>query len=409
MPNSHIENSEIVLGLLMEGRQSRQGYSPEYFDRAYSKVAKDVIDGKPLEELIPLHGSSTIQTCLHAAHSVNGLGEEADWRTILKDSLTYRLAAEKLKKLQKNLENGLPVEPDAVRDAFSSILYSEKVKSVRADELLEQEYSPFIESGSQAIDGHVMGIPNVGTFILGAKTFTGKTTVAIMLAKNFLLRHPEKEVMFITLEDMAQGWMDRAKTLLGNMPKEFWRRFIILEFAKGAEDIIAEAERYPNVGLILLDYIDYLVEDESFEKYASMYRKMAMAAKTLAVSHGNSMPIGILAQFNRQYKGGVPQPHHLYYTGEAGAWMVCMLYNPNNDWFSDDGENGKNRKSEAPKYHLPAVPGKGYLVFWKVKGGFRLKGADEFPGAVSVNWTPKYGFDLDDEGQWFSLAKETRA
>lgn len=89
--------------------------------------------------------------------------------------------------------------------------------------------------------------------------------------------------------------------------------------------------------------------------------------------------------------------------------MVCMLYNPNNDWFSDDGENGKNRKSEAPKYHLPAVPGKGYLVFWKVKGGFRLKGADEFPGAVSVNWTPKYGFDLDDEGQWFSLAKETRA
>ena len=411
MPNSHIENSEIVLGLILEGRQPRHGFVPEQFDRAYIKFASDVINGKPLEDLVSIHSSSTVNSCIHAAHSVNGLGELADWRSIIQEGHNNQIASVKLKKLQKNLEQGVPANPDDVRDAFSSLLYSEKTKAVRAGELMEHDYNPFLRSGSEAIDEHVMGVPNVGTFILGAKTFTGKTTVAIMLAKNFLIAHPEKEVLFITLEDMADGWMDRAKILLGNMSKDFWNRFIILEFARGVEDIIGEVERFPNVGMVILDYIDYLVPEESFEKYAAMYRKLAMAAKELSVSHGSSMPIVILAQFNRQYKGGVPQPHHLYYTGEAGAWMICMLYNPSNDWYSEQsgGDNKRGKKDEEPKYHLPAVPGKGYLIFWKVKAGFRLKGADEFPGAVQVTWTPKYGFDLNDKGSWMSLAKETRS
>ena len=34
-----------------------------------------------------------------------------------------------------------------------------------------------------------------------------------------------------------------------------------------------------DVGLVLLDYIDYLVVDKSFEKFDEAYRRLAMAAK----------------------------------------------------------------------------------------------------------------------------------
>lgn len=411
MPSTHLDNSEIVTGLLLEGRQSKLGYSPENFERPYNRVVSDLLAGKSVDELIVAHGSSTIQSCIHAAHSVNGLGESADWKSIIKESHRNSIAAAKFERLAKDFKQGISVPTEKIRDAVDGILYAEKSSGIRADELLEHNYNPFIPSGSPALDEHIMGIPRVGTFILGAKTFTGKTTVAIMLAKNFLLAHPDKEVLFVTLEDMADGWMDRAKTLLGKMPAEFWHRFIIVEFAKGVDDIVSEVDRYPDVGLVLLDYIDYLVVDKSFEKFDEAYRRLAMAAKALSVSHGGSMPIGILAQFSRQYTGGVPQPKHLYYSGEAMAWSIIFLYYPSNDWFSDSSSsNNKNgKRDEEEKYHLPAVQGKGYIIYWKVKGGFRLKGDNEFPGAVQVNWSPKYGFDLNDSGSWFSLAKETRS
>jgi len=213
-------------------------------------------------------------------------------------------------------------------------------------------------------------------------------------------QYPEREILFVTLEDMAEGWLDRAKVILGEKCYEFWSRIHVMEFSANPEEIIQEASRFPDVGMILLDYVDYLAQEKSLTAYDDAYMKLQMGAKSLAVSSKfRSMPIIVLAQFGKgSYKGGVPTINNLMFTGDAGAYQIMMLYNPNNDFYSDDKEN---------TFELPVVKGKGYLVFWKVKSGFRNH-VDAFPGAIQVNWSARNGFDLNNDGVWFSLTNETR-
>lgn len=406
MPNDWISNSTLVTGLILDDRQSDIPFNPEWFVEPYNKIIADKKKGKTIEELITSYGTQNIQSALTAAHSVNGLGTSADWLSILQESFRLEQNGVKLEKIAKNMRRGLPPKMEDLRGVVGELDGAISSKAMRGDAIVE-EYEPYIPSGANAIDTHMVGLPTVGTYIIGAKTFTGKTTVAITLAAKFLLKHPEKEILFVCLEDMAAGWKNRAKILLGEtLWKRLASRFIVLEAAGSVEDIIAEASKYPNVGHIILDYIDYLVGDASFEAYNSAYLKLAKASKSLAaISPHKSMPIGILAQFSKgQYKGGVPQPKHIMYTGDAGAYQIYMLYNPNNDWYGEDGETDARGKKKEPEFVLPAQPNRAYIVCWKSKAGFRNH-VNDFPGAISVPWSAKFGFDLDDPGEWVSLAR----
>ncbi len=406
MPNDWISNSTLVAGLILEDIQSDVPFNPEWFVEPYNKVVNDKKKGKSLSELMNLHGTSTVQSALTAAHSVNGLGKSADWVSVLQESYRLEQNGQILQKISKQMLRGQAPKIEDIRSVLDNLNGAVKSKAMRGDEI-EENYEPYLPSGSLAIDTHMVGLPNVGTYIIGAKTFTGKTTVAITLAANFLIKHPDRELLFVCLEDMAAGWKNRAKILLG---EDLWRRlasrFIVLEVANNVEDIIAEVSKYPNVGHVILDYIDYLVGDASFEAYNAAYLKLSKASKALATltSH-KSMPIGILAQFSKgQYKGGVPQPKHSMYTGDAGAYQIFMLYNPNNDWYGEDGETDARGKKKDPEFVLPAIPNRAYIVCWKSKAGFRNH-VNDFPGAISVPWSPRYGFDLNDTGEWYSLAK----
>jgi hypothetical protein len=225
--------------------------------------------------------------------------------------------------------------------------------------------------------------------------------MAIKLAANYIETHPGKEVHFITLEDMAYGWKDRAEKVLGTRPKDFWHKIVVQEFAKDPGEIFAETSRYPDVGLVIVDYIDHLIQKKSYENYDEAYSALAMGTKALAKTHNNMMTTLICAQFSRtNYRGGVPTPYAINYTGEAGAWAIWLGYNPSRDW-----EQDAKPKDGEPTFKLPANDGKAFLIAWKEKAGFRNH-PDDFPGAIQMNWTSKKGFDLDDpDSKWFSLAK----
>lgn len=393
--------SEQVVGLILAGKQTPTAFSPEKFEGRYEKIMRDLKAGKTKEELMIIHGTSLIQSAQHAGQSLNGLGTELDWVDILDKSYRAEIVSQELDKAKRALANGeFDKAADIMRRSNATISTAQRMRSVPADEI-SNDYTPFLKSGSRAWDDHIIGLPTMGTVILGAKTFTGKTTVAIALMENFMNEYPDREILFVTLEDMSDGWKDRAKVILGDKSQEFWHRVKVMEFAANPDEIIQEASRYPKVGMIILDYIDYIAQEKSLTAYDDAYMKLQMGAKSLAVaSEFRSMPIIVLAQFGKgSYKGGVPTLNNLMFTGDAGAYQICMLYNPNNDFYSDDPENG---------FELPVVQGKGYLIFWKVKNGFRNH-TDAFPGAIQVDWSPKYGFNLSDENsKWFSLASETR-
>lgn len=394
-----LSTSEKSFGLILTGKQSVIMFNPEKFYGKYAQALADYKKGATKEELVIKYGEALIQSAEYAAKSVNGLGTELNWVEIQDKAYGAHIIAEELKKAQRYAETGETEKlADSLRRCMSTQTATQKLRSVLASEI-SNDYEPFLKSGSRSWDKHIGGIPNVGVVILGAKTFTGKTTVAISLMANFLDEHPDREILFVTLEDMNEGWKARANVILGAKGEEFWKRIRVMEFAGNVSEIIEEAARHTKVSMIILDYIDYLTTETNLSSYSEIYKTMSTGAKSLAVNNEfRSMPVFILAQFGKTlYKGGVPTANALPFAGEQFTYQLCMLYHADGDWFSEDDENG---------YELPAEKGFGYLIFWKVKNGRPHDG--EFPGAIKVPWTGRTGFNLSSEGQWYSLAADTK-
>lgn len=396
----HMATCETIVGLILSGKQTPTGYNPDKFFGDYKKIVHDIQAGSSEEELIPKYGTPIIQAAKQAAKSVNGLGTELDWREILDYSYKTESLIDGLETAKKQLERGDRDKfAETLRRLNATYTSAQRLKSVRANEI-SNEYEPMIKSGSLAIDTHIGGLPNVGVMLLGAKTYTGKTTVAIKLVSAFLEEYPNKEVLFVSLEDMNEGWKHRANILLGKRSDDFWKRIIVMEFAHNMAEVIEEASRYENVGMIVVDFIDFMAPDTDVSAYEEIYRTASMGSKSLASqSKFKSMPVILLAQFGKTlYKGGVPTQSAIKYTGDQYAYHICLLYHAEGDYYSDDEEN---------PYTLPSEPGHAYLVYWKVKNA-RPHDEEGFPGAIKVPWNGKYGYSLDSEGEWYSLASETK-
>lgn len=397
---SHLGASETITGLILLGKQNPNLYDSDKFAGDYAKIVRDIKEGKGIEDLILKYQNVTLESARQAGKSVNGLGTEADWVTILNKAYTATVLSEQtIPKFERMIQSGdFDKAGDILRQMSASINSTQRVQSVTADEISE-EYVPFMKSGSLAWDYHIGGIPTVGCVILGAKTYTGKTTVAIYMLEKFLQEHPDREVLFVTLEDMAEGWKYRFNEVIGKRPTDFMKRIRVMEFASNPEAIIQEASRHPKVGMIMLDYVDYLANETDLHSYTHIYKTMSLGSKSLAVDREfRSMPIFMLAQFGKgKYQGGVPTPDALMYTGEQYTYQLVFLYHPDGDFYADKGDNA---------YYLPPDKGYGYLVVWKVKNA-RPHGED-FPGAIRVPWTPKHGYQLDVKGDWMSLASETK-
>jgi hypothetical protein len=122
--------------------------------------------------------------------------------------------------------------------------------------------------------------------------------------------------------------------------------------------------------MIGVDFADLMIVDEenSEAAMANIYRIMAQMAKSMR------LPVFLLSQLSRGYTGGLPRPNHIRYTSlaEALSWQILMLYNPNTDWSEESG-----------KVDLPREAGKGYILAWACRGGFRNH---DGPGAIEVDW-----------------------
>lgn len=397
--NSHLAVSETITGLILAGKVTPTLFEPDKFAGEYSKVIRDIKAGSQPEDLLIRYGNTLIQSARYAAKSVNGLGEELDWYDVLDKRYKIEIVADEVRKALKALENGdISRGSDLLRRSSATLGGAQRVRSVTADQISDS-FTPLMKTGSKAWDTHVGGIATVGITLIGAKTYTGKTTVAISLMDDFMREYPDREVLFVTLEDMNEGWKARAKTILGERNDSFWKRVRVMEFSENVDEIIQEASRWENLGLIVVDYIDYLANESDMNSYTQIYKGLSIGSKSLAVdSKFRAMPVVLLAQFGKgNYKGGVPEPKALLYTGDQFVHIICMLYHAEGDWNSENAESA---------YHLPADKGYGYLIFWKVKNA-RPHGID-FPGAIKVPWEPRTGFSLKDEGKWMSLASETK-
>lgn len=394
----HLSVSETVAGLIYSGKLTATGFNPDYFTGDYAKAIRDIQAGVSNAELYVKY-SSLLDIARQAAGSIKGW-EDMDWREILYKSHTNSEIQNLVQLSLKQIERG---DTDKFKETLKRVnalsSSSARQRSVRANEIAD-DYTPFIKSGMRAWDDHIGGLPAVGMVIIAGIWSSGKTTNGITIMDNYLREYPDREVLFVTLEDMNEGWKDRARVMLENRSDDFWERIHVMEFSSNANEILEEGARWEKVGLIVVDYVDYMTSQDN-AAFDEMYQTLSMGAKELAVGREfRNMTIVALAQINKgNYSGGVPTESCLPYSaGHRYTYQLCMMYNSNSDFHADNPDN---------PYTLPAVPGHEYLVFWKVKNGCRPH-LGEFPGAIRLPWTNAKGFSVDNEGEWVSLSPETK-
>lgn len=398
------EVSQIVSGLVISGRLAGSAVNPDTLFPPYNKIISSYKSGiTETEELVELLGISPIQISLHQAESINGLGNVADWIKLVEDSCNQYQIAEQLEKISRKMRDGDPIDvarlKSLLRDMDNGKTGTTFIKDITPKE------TPYILTGWEAIDEHLGGIPEVGLLVAAGNPGVGKTTFATKLAGKFIKKHKDKKVIVYSLEMLKEeitmritevwgykkdpDWLGKQSDKTRESLEDFESRFAVNDLRLGPEEIIADASRFENVGLILVDFADLMIKGEVTESaMANIYRELALGAKDLHCC------IVLLSQLNRRYEGGVPRPYHIRYTSmaEALGHGIWMLYNPSISYFSDEAEGDE----------LPVVPRKAYIIPAKMRGGFRVHKEDS-PGAIQIGFDGNRGWG--NTGRWIQMKK----
>ena len=156
-----------------------------------------------------------------------------------------------------------------------------------------------------------------------------------------------------------------------------------------ADEIINKAATIENLGMVIADFADLMVEENTEAAYSKMYRTLMFGAKQLHV------PVLLPVQLLKN-KTGYPRPIHLRYTkmAEAFAWMILMIYDPSKDFDTEDDAG-----------ILPIRRDAAYILVWKIRGGTR-EHKESFPGAILLPFRGDAGWGIDSkQSKWYSLQK----
>lgn len=386
MPITIIEASEIVSGLTITGKISPNSVRTDILFSPYDELVKLYKSGTTEPEaLIERVGLNTVQASLESIKNLNGLSN-ADWLSILENTARDYNVGIRLEKLGKKMQKGDSVDTTEIRHIAN--LFG-KGKTGRIS-LLEAEKLgtevPFIETGLKSIDTHLGGFPSVGLIVVGGDSSVGKSWFMVNVTNTFVKKYPKKRVGVYSIEMQLAEVAGRFASAT-NLQDSQKQRIDINTEPLTAEEIIADASMMDDLGAIFVDFADMLVKGEVTEsKMSEIYLTFAIGAKQLQI------PIVLFCQFNKSYQGGIPRPIHIRWTSMAEklAWMILMLYRPAEDYHAE---------KDADK--LPVISDVGYILAWKVRGGFRQhKG--ESPGAIQLAFDGEKGWS-HSSGKWFCL------
>jgi len=352
----------------------------------YDEIIKGLKSEKTVGDLVEQIGIHPVQSAMDAAKSLNGLTSKADWLGILEKSASLYQAGHRLEKYSRKLQQGEFVDLSEIVEIVGKAEYGASLRTplnqVEGDEI------PYKKCGFAPIDNHLGGLPEVGLVVVGGAPKSGKTSFAGALAGTYAREHKDEKVAVYSIEMLASQYAARSREVI-NLTEDEETRIEICDEPMTASKIISDSARMEDLGLVIIDFADLIIEGEtSVSTVSDMYRILMMGAKKLRV------PIVLLAQLSG-YRGGIPRPHHLRWTrlAEALAYMVLMVYNPSIDYFAEQ---------DADK--IPIVENRAYLIAWLCRGGFRQH-RDDSPGAIQIPFIGNHGWKHTDKGEWFSLRK----
>ena len=382
--------SEIVTGMVIEGRYSANAIEPHLLIKPNSEIIRYIRANEDweIEDLIENFGIAPINTAKLALQSLNGLGEKTNWGKLLQKSYNMHVIGGQLESSGKKLQRGQGIDvPFTIRQI--SELATTKGDLIKASDVIPSDVS-LVKTGWNTFDYHLGGIPEVGLTTIGAPAKTGKTSLLCRIVGSFLIEHPNKNVAVVSREMINSQFMKRFIEINPGITNRELDRLFLVHAVHSSGDAAAKVCTVDNLGLVGIDFADLLikgsVDSSLMEEVYRVFQNLAIDAE---------IPVMLLAQMSRSYQGGVPRPYHIRWTAmaEALSWLLITLYAPDRDYFVDKHEK-----------ILPTEYGQSYIVPWLC----RSKTKTELPGAIQLPWVGETGWSAKSKGKWFLLNKSDR-
>jgi replicative DNA helicase len=371
------DDSELVAGLVLEGRLAPEAVDHNILFPPYSQMVQAVGDGKERSDMVENISLASII----ASESVAELLPVGEEMTALEQLERSSIRAEiggVLRPLAKTLEKGEDVDISDAVEALSRLANGHH-EFVTAD-MIEPQKMIYIPSYYPPLDREIGGYPYAGLTIVAGITGSGKSTFLMELAISAAKK--QKECAIITLEMTNSQFLYRTLQIDPKLSTAAKKRIHMSDQVYSVEGVYAAATRmvsqHPNLQFIGVDYADMLVaqKEQSEAVMGKIYHTLSVLAKKTRV------PVILIAQYRRT-DGSIPTIEDIRYSGRAeqAASMVLLLHNPDVVW---------SRTRMANKNPLEYYEGVAYIVVGKL----RYAGKNgRSVGAIPVNWD-------EDNGSW---------
>ena len=371
----HRRLSEVVAGLVLEGRVSADAVDADILAEPYNLLLLGLIDGKTEADLLEPVGIHAIDIARKAASAVNGSGYK--YIEACEAAAARVAAASKLRPLVDKWERGEDADMARAMSALSEFQSGNRI-FMSADKI-EPEALVYVPSYYKPLDTFVGGYPNAGLTIVAGITGTGKTSFLIELAIS--AAEAGKTSAILSLEMTRGQVVYRMLEINPRLTKKSRKLILLSDDVYDVDEVAAVATQLASqhkLHFIGVDYADMLVgtKEQSEGVMGRIYNGLAVLAKKLR------LPIVLVAQYRRT-DGRAPTIEDIRYSGRAeqAASMILLLYNPGQVWsrshIVEDNNPlvviegtahivvGKTR-FKGPKQRSSIG---GIRVFWKENGG----------------------------------------
>lgn len=376
--------SEVVSGLLIEGRIAPSAIRPESLIEPYTVLPK-ILAGKKVsgqEKIIQAIGPLNYQTAKQAAKAINGMAP-ANWINMLEESANRHEAGRVLEQYAERLKRGEDVDPGPLRSLVARIDKREAML-VPLDKI-KGDVPDYVKTGYQPIDTYIGGFPVASTTLVLGPPGTGKTYFFCKIASCYATRG--KKVVLLSLEMTMQ---QLAKRLIQHVkvPVKYRNNILIGDHSMGIGDILAVVAQYEDADLIAVDFAEQILDNDSSEATASfIHRSLANIAKDLRKE------ILILAQMTKAsiYNNELPYLGSARYSGAADQMTALELglYNPSAIYLGRPSSGQRRDNDKEPVVVLN--PGHGGIVGIKARYGFAMgnPAVIEVPFGQGTGWGDK--------------------
>jgi replicative DNA helicase len=197
-----------------------------------------------------------------------------------------------------------------------------------------------LSSGFSALDTMLTGLNRSDLILLAARPGMGKTSFALNIAVNVAKKYADKSVAIFNLEMSAEQLVGRILSSEAQIPSRALRTGIMEQTEWGqlaacadilsrthiyvddtaginATEIKAKARRLPNLGLIVIDYLQLMESGGRAENRVQEVSKITRSLKIMAKEL--DVPVIVLSQLNRSVEARTDHKPMLADLRESGS------------------------------------------------------------------------------------------